>query len=234
MRTALASLTALALLLPAADAAAQSGKFCDPSWCMSLTKAQRSELGGKLVEAVAALKLPFRDPLKPISIQPKGMPWRARALKKLPRKARVRAAPRWAAAWDNGGFPSPLRYMGSFKLPKKLGQLTILVDVLPVAAGVPKLDADPSLQVREDRDDYLAWEQCWMKGKAADRPTTVITYNLVVGARLQGLQGIPGGKKPQQLAPVRSVKITLTGPRRVVDGIARRIDIRALKKLVRQ
>jgi len=234
MRATLACLIALALLLPAAQAAAQSGKFCDRTWCMSLTPAQRAELGGMLVDAVAALKLPYRDPLKPTTIQPKGMPWQAQRLKKLPRKARARAAPRWATPWESGGFPAPLRFLGSFQLPKKRGQLAILVDLLPVAAGVPKLDADPSLEVREDRDDYLAWEQCWMKGKAAKRPDTVIVYNLVVGARLQGTQGVPGGRKPDKLAPVRAVRISLTGPRRVVDGIARRIDTRALRKLVKQ
>jgi len=235
MRAAMTALIFLASLLPAAEAAAQTGQFCDPSWCMSLDQAQRAELGGKLIKAVAALKLPFRDPLKPISIQPKGMPWQAAKLRKVPRKMRARASPMMAAPWDSGGFPHPLRFLGSFKLPKKAGKLSVQVELAPVAAGVPDLSKGEFYQLREERDDYLMWELNMSPGQLSKRFEVLTEVNLVVGTRLQGNQGVPiRGKKPDKLAPVRSVRIKLVGPRRVVDGIAKRIDIGALKELTRE
>lgn len=233
MRTALICSIALALLLPAAGASAQIGRFCDSTWCMDLDKSQRIELGSQLIRAVATLKLPFRDPLKPIQVQPKGMPWRAAKLRKVPRKFRARATPKMAAPFDSGGFPYPFEFRGTFKLPGKKGTLGIVVRLSPVAAGVPDPPKDQFCELRDDRDDYMAWEQAWITGKARKRPNIQIEYNLVVGSRRLGVQGVPNvGPKPDKLAPLRSIHIKLSGQRRVVDGIAKRIDIKALKALV--
>ncbi len=239
MRMTINILILVLLVLSARTAAAQSGKFCDPSWCRVLDRMERAQWGKKLVDAVATLHLSAKYRLKPRQLKPE-IPWLGRKLKKVPKKLLVAACPDMAAGFKNGSFPYPLRFLGVFDLPKIKKKkivtkqwLQVQVEFLPGPASIPDLEKDHYSSMRDKGDGYFIWEKAWVTGKDRKRPDLAIDVTIVVGDMQKGQQTAPDGSNAhEQVAEAKSVTIRLHGPRWIVDSIVKHTDLNALKHLL--
>ncbi len=227
------------ILIGTNTAYAQSGKFCDPTWCRTLDRMERAQWGKLLVDAVNALGLSPRYRLKPRRIEP-AIPWLRTKRKKISRKVLADACPAMAPGFKDGSFPYPLKFLGVFDLPKKKNKkertrpwLRVQVLILPGPAGIPDLDKDKYSEVRTKGDGYLIWEKSWAIGSAKLRPDLNIDVTIVVGKMKTGTQTAPDGSNPRdQVAEPKSITIKLYGPRKIVDTIVKRTDLKKLQRLL--
>lgn len=238
-------LVAVLLLAPTAEAKhRRSGprpnsrlalRPCDPTWCKQLSQAERTRLGGLLVDALRALRLPGKLKLKPLELEPRGSPWQAGRLKKLPAKKKAALVEGWGAGYQSGAFPYPFVFRGLYRLPGKTdSRLEVVVELLPVPVAL--LDRHQGLFASglKQTPDSIEWLLIFAEEKDRKLPDLLTEGFLILGARTeQGTQEVPeADSAPTGLAPLRALRVSLKGPRKIVQQALGQIDRKALMALL--